>query len=201
MTQDEMKALLKNAWLEVFQVSDVTDDTDFFEAGGDSILAVQLSVLLVQKGVKLDLADVFTGSTFGKIAEKLTETAPIHIPESMLAGGISSASQVPEQFASEWKGSVDFKSVANGADVTEQEEDEGIDEALVGVHSAEEALAIVLEGVIPNFDRQEDFFAQGLTSLDVAKIVARCKKAGYPLELKDVYINSTFDELLEVMKK
>ena len=200
MTQNEMKELLRSAWLEVFQVSDVTDDTDFFEAGGDSILAVQLSVLLVQKGVKLDLADVFTASTFGKIAEKLTETTPIHIPESMLAGGISSASEVPESFASEWKGSKDFESTSGGNATSNESDDDPADEALAGVHSAEEALTIVLEGVIPNFDKQEDFFAQGLTSVDVAKIVARCKKAGYSLELKDVYINSTFDELLDVMK-
>ena len=187
MTQDEMKNLLKSAWLEVFQVEDVSDDTDFFEAGGDSILAVQLSVLLVQKGVKLDLADIFTASSFGKIAERLTETIVIEIPENMLAGGISSASQVPEQFASEWKGS--------------KSTEEGVSEVGESEHCAEEVLSNALQAVIPNFDKQEDFFVQGITSVDVVRIVARCKEAGYSLELKDVYINSTFDELLDVMEK
>ena len=34
MSQEEMKALLAEAWKEVFKVDEVSDDSDFFEAGG-----------------------------------------------------------------------------------------------------------------------------------------------------------------------
>jgi aryl carrier-like protein len=53
-----MKSLLQQAWSEVFQTDKVEDSDDFFEQGGDSIKAVQLSAWLIQKGVKLDLADI-----------------------------------------------------------------------------------------------------------------------------------------------
>ncbi len=59
MTKAEMKELLREAWKEVFETEEVSDDADFFEEGGDSIKAVQLSSWLVQKGVKLDLERFF----------------------------------------------------------------------------------------------------------------------------------------------
>ncbi len=89
MEASEMKELLKQAWKEVFQVEEVEDDADFFDAGGDSIMAVQLSAWLIQKGVKLDLADVFMTPVFGELAEKLVETAPVYIPEAMLTKEIA----------------------------------------------------------------------------------------------------------------
>ena len=51
MTKAEMKELFAQAWKEVFQVEEVSDDTDFFDAGGDSILAVQWAAGLIQKGI------------------------------------------------------------------------------------------------------------------------------------------------------
>ena len=89
MTKAEMKELFAQAWKEVFQVEEVTDDTDFFEAGGDSIMAVQLAAWLIQKGVKLDLVDLFTSATFGAIAEKLTEGEPMYVPEEMMTKEIA----------------------------------------------------------------------------------------------------------------
>ena len=89
MDKNEMKELLVQAWKEVFQVDEVTDDADFFDVGGDSIMAVQLSAWLIQKGVKLDLADVFMTPVFGELAEKLTETKPVYIPEAMLTKEIA----------------------------------------------------------------------------------------------------------------
>lgn len=32
MKQEEMKELLRQAWVEVFHTEEVTDETDFFEA-------------------------------------------------------------------------------------------------------------------------------------------------------------------------
>ena len=73
MSLEERKELFREAWKEVFHVDDVTDDTDFFEAGGDSVLAVQLAAWLSERGVRLDLMEIFQCLTFGRIAETLTE--------------------------------------------------------------------------------------------------------------------------------
>ena len=55
----DKKELLIQAWKEVFDVDEVAEDADFFEEGGDSIKAVQLSSWLMVRGVKLDLAQIF----------------------------------------------------------------------------------------------------------------------------------------------
>ena len=108
MTQAEMKDLLAEAWKEVFQVDTVEDDADFFEAGGDSIMAVQLAAWLIQKGVKLDLVDIFTASTFGAMAEKLTEGKPMYVPAEMMTKEIAAKemgfSSVEEAQAAEKSG-------------------------------------------------------------------------------------------------
>ncbi len=66
--------------------------------------------------------------------------------------------------------------------------------------SPEEALLGVMEGLLPNFNKDEDFFAQGLTSFDTIKMVTRCGEAGYQLDLKDIYMYSNFDELVQHLK-
>ena len=77
-----------------------------------------------------------------------------------------------------------------------------IDKAKVAqrTQTPEEALMQVMKGILPNFDKDEDFFAQGLTSFDTVKMVTRCGEAGYQLELKDIYMYSTFDELVQHLK-
>ena len=68
-------------------------------------------------------------------------------------------------------------------------------------HSAEEVLDHVLSGLLGDgYSRTEDFFEQGLTSFDVVKMVTRCGEHGYALRMQDVYMHSTFDELLGCMK-
>ena len=322
MTQEEMKELLAEAWKEVFQVEEVSDDADFFEAGGDSIMAVQLSAWLIQKGVKLDLADIFTASAFGEIAEKLVETEPVYIPETMLTKEIAAAEmetsdrektkeEQKEAASQSGTDTADTKSSASTANQNSKDPNvpgwnpfafmgaqqvctpEGNqqtsapmggqpmwnpmggpqiaptmwgpmgspqfaapmygtlvwvpvwvplggvpmtpppmtpppmtppqfqkylshplekpvdDPNVIKINKAklaekkqtpEEALMQVMKGLLPNFNKDEDFFAQGLTSLDTVKMVTRCGEAGYQLELKDIYMYSTFDELLEHLK-
>lgn len=89
MNQEKMKELLKEAWKEVFQTKTANDDDNFFEIAGDSIKAVQLASWLAQKGVKLDLKNIFTAQTLGKIAETLTETEPMYVPEKLLTKEIA----------------------------------------------------------------------------------------------------------------
>jgi aryl carrier-like protein len=68
-------------------------------------------------------------------------------------------------------------------------------------HSAEEVLDHVLGGLLENgFNKTDDLFEQGLTSLDTVKLVTRCAEHGYSLSMQDIYMHSTYDGLLECMK-
>ncbi len=68
-------------------------------------------------------------------------------------------------------------------------------------YSAEEVLDHVLSGLLKDgYNKQDDLFAQGLTSLDTVKMVTRCNEHGYALSMKDIYMHSTYDELLDCMK-
>lgn len=84
MTKTEMKDLLREAWKEVFDTEEVSDDADFFKEGGDSIKAVQLSSWLVQKGIKLDLGKIFYTPVFSQLADTLEETDPMYVPDQLM---------------------------------------------------------------------------------------------------------------------
>ncbi|MCR5138487.1 MAG: acyl carrier protein [Oscillospiraceae bacterium] len=371
MTKEEMKVLFAQAWKEVFQVDEVADNSDFFESGGDSIMAVQLAAWLIQKGVKLDLVDLFTSGTFGAIADKLTEGEPMYVPEEMMTKEIAAKemgfNSVEEAEAAEKAGMgapamnpmgdqqacnpVGGQQVCNpmgsqqacspmgnqqacnpmgnqqvcnpmggqqvcnpmgsqqvcnpmggqqvcnpmggqqvcnpmggqqvcnpmggqqvcnpmggqqvcnpmggqqicnpmggqqvcnpmggqqvcnpmgGQQVCNPSEnvvdplsmippqirkyisrpvDQPIENPNVikinkvklgeKVNAPEEVLTSVLQGLLSNFDPSVDLFEQGLTSLDTVKMVTRCAEAGYELQMKDIYTNSTFDALVKCMK-
>ena len=68
------------------------------------------------------------------------------------------------------------------------------------IKTPEQALHDVLIGLLPNFDVNADLFEQGLSSLDTVKIVTRCAEAGYEIDMKDIYMHSTFAELVKCMK-
>ena len=84
MKKTEMKELLRKAWKEVFETEEVSDDADFFEEGGDSIKAVQLSSWLIQKGIKLDLGKIFYTPVFSELSDTLEETDPMYVPDQMM---------------------------------------------------------------------------------------------------------------------
>ena len=84
MNDLEKMELMKQAWKEIFEVEDVPDDADFFEDGGDSIKAVQLSSWLLQKGLKLDLGKIFYTPVLSQMAETLEETDPVYVPDELV---------------------------------------------------------------------------------------------------------------------
>ena len=84
MDNEKKLELLRQGWKEVFEVDAVPDDADFFEAGGDSIKAVQLSAWLLQKGLKLDLGRIFYTPVFSQMAETLEETDPVFVPDQLM---------------------------------------------------------------------------------------------------------------------
>ena len=67
-------------------------------------------------------------------------------------------------------------------------------------HTAEEVLDHVLSGIFKKeYSKTEDLFEQGLTSLDTVKMVTRCGEHGYALSMQDIYMHSTFEELIKCM--
>ena len=313
MKSEEKISLLKQAWKEVFGVDEVADDADFFDDGGDSIKAVQLSSWLVQKGIKLDLGKIFYTPVLSDMAETLEETDAMYVPAELLTkdvmqqklnevmqesssnqaaddqqicdpetmqqvnaaddqqicdpqleprvyGGMTSLKMMrsmlklmitqqqtvlqmmeimaemitppvtkspmgnmPGQYfvPDKWMGnnnpfmkqpSGDMKAkvqkamepyISRKADKPiEQPNVIEINKAKVAkpVKSAEEVLEHVLSGLLKNgFNKTDDLFEQGLTSLDAVKIVTRCGEHGYAVKMQDIYMHSTFDELVKYM--
>ena len=355
MKPEEKITLLKQAWKEVFGVDEVADDADFFEEGGDSIMAVQLSSWLVQKGVKLDLGKIFYTPVLSDMAETLEETDAMFVPEELLTKDIMQKKldevmqepsspqgdddqQICDPETMEQEGTAPDQQICDpetmqpsaaafdqqlcdpemmkpsGAALNQQicdpeagrglppqaygnmtsqkmmgamlklmiaqqqtvlqmmeimadmiappagrrvrppmkrnmpgaffrppvgagknkpfmqqlpdEKKEkmkkamapyisrkvdqpieqptviGIAKAKVNkpVRSAEEVLEHVLSGLLKKgFNKTDDLFEQGLTSLDTVKIVTRCGEHGYGVKMQDIYMHSTFDELVKCM--
>ena len=348
MKSEEKISLLKQAWKEVFGVDEVADDADFFDDGGDSIKAVQLSSWLVQKGIKLDLGKIFYTPVLSDMAETLEETDAMYVPAELLTkdvmqqklnevmqesssnqaaddqqicdpemmqqvnaaddqqicdpetmqqvnatdgqqicdpetmqqvnaaddqqicdpqleprvyGGMTSLKMMrsmlklmimqqqtvlqmmeimaemiippvtkspmgnmPGQYfvPDKWmennnpfmkkqpSGNMKAKVqkamepyISRKADKPiEQPNVIEINKAKVAkpVKSAEEVLEHVLSGLLKNgFNKTDDLFEQGLTSLDAVKIVTRCGEHGYAVKMQDIYMHSTFDELVKYM--
>ena len=327
MELNKKKELLKQAWKEVFDVKDVADDADFFEEGGDSIKAVQLSSWLIQKGIKLDMGKIFYTPVLSDMVETLEETDAMYVPnqlmtkelirekyDEVMSGKMAPSDNAGEGAADEQicdpnmmnaavKGSVDeqicdpnmMNIVGMGAAVdqicdpnmtnvgpmvgqniilkmfklmiTQQQTviqmmeliaemvagpaanrkpvmsggisgpgafmqnmpadkkaafqkimsaysvkktDSPIEKPnVIEIHkakvakptkSAEEVLEYVLNGILKNgLNKSEDLFEQGLTSLDTVKLVTRCGEHGYSIKMQDIYMHSTFEELVKCM--
>ena len=334
MNDLEKMELMKQAWKEIFEVEDVPDDADFFEDGGDSIKAVQLSSWLLQKGLKLDLGKIFYTPVLSQMAETLEETDPVYVPDELVTKELvgskinnimknmnskgepapaatpvqneqvcdpdampSKAVQkdneqicdpdsmpqkggypgIGQNFAAQFMPQRGFAWQANDPEFTmmitmfqtllQQQQvmlqmmqvmltrmtppvqsffpgfptqkpkkmkphiPEEAKEALrkqmekyqthtvekpiekpnvIGIkpakvtkpeYSAEEVLDHVLSGILKNgYSKTKDLFEQGLTSLDTVKMVTRCGEHGYSLSMQDIYMKSTFEELVKCMK-
>jgi aryl carrier-like protein len=66
--------------------------------------------------------------------------------------------------------------------------------------SASEVLTYVLNGLLPGFEKDKNLFEQGLTSLDVMKIVTRCGEYGYQIDMATIFLTPTFEEIVAEMK-
>jgi acyl carrier protein len=61
---------------EILGVPELSGDTNFSEAGGDSITAARLVVEVEERwGVRLDMSDVFTASTVNMLHAGIREAA------------------------------------------------------------------------------------------------------------------------------
>ena len=58
----------------------------------------------------------------------------------------------------------------------------------------------MLNGLLPGFEKDKNLFEQGLTSLDVMKIVTRCGEYGYHVDMETIFLTPTFEGILAGMK-
>ena len=70
-----MDSKLLTVWSQVLDVdpSDLDEDTNFFEAGGDSVAALRLVAAAQAVNIAVDIEDVFNHPTLGKLASKCQE--------------------------------------------------------------------------------------------------------------------------------
>lgn len=72
----ETEKALKDIWRELLPVSSLKKDVNFFEAGGDSLLATKLLVRLREElGAELTLVEILEQNTLGRMAALIEEKA------------------------------------------------------------------------------------------------------------------------------
>lgn len=85
---------LTNAWSSVLETSDLHPSDDFFERGGNSLLAVRLGRLLRQAGYSLPAREIFANSGF---AGMLASLRPLAVSADMHMASRDQAPASPEQ--------------------------------------------------------------------------------------------------------
>ncbi|MEK2491110.1 phosphopantetheine-binding protein [Kitasatospora purpeofusca] len=65
----DVNSRLAALWTELLGCEDVTEDTDFFESGGTSVVAVYLAAEIQdQLRIEIDAIEIVTHRTFGELA-------------------------------------------------------------------------------------------------------------------------------------
>jgi amino acid adenylation domain-containing protein len=67
--RDDVEKLLHETWKEVLHVEDVGIHENFFNIGGDSLLAIQVVVHLKSQGIEISLREIFEWPTISTLAE------------------------------------------------------------------------------------------------------------------------------------
>jgi len=69
-----LEATIANVWSEVLRVEPVGADSDFFDLGGNSLVAVQLITQLRRAtGIRLPMRALFEASTVGELAARVEQ--------------------------------------------------------------------------------------------------------------------------------
>ncbi|MFD7646083.1 phosphopantetheine-binding protein [Streptomyces albidoflavus] len=70
---DDLAAVIAGSWCAVLDVPEVTEDDDFFELGGDSIMVTRIvSHLRRELGVEVDMVQVWETPAFGEFRDAVT---------------------------------------------------------------------------------------------------------------------------------
>ena len=78
-----MDLTLRKVWSQVLDIdgSDLNEDTNFFEAGGDSVAALRLVAAAEAMDLSLSIEDVFNFPTLGALAQNCQEAGHVSQPE------------------------------------------------------------------------------------------------------------------------
>lgn len=61
---EKIEEIIQGIWIEVLEYDKIGLDDDFYEKGGDSLLAVKLLELIRERvGISLEIADIFSYTT------------------------------------------------------------------------------------------------------------------------------------------
>ena len=74
LAQNEKEQIILDAFGEVLSAQKISTQDNFFEIGGDSIKAIQISSKIASKGYKIDIKDIFRASSIQELAHYLTKT-------------------------------------------------------------------------------------------------------------------------------
>ncbi|UCH92480.1 MAG: amino acid adenylation domain-containing protein, partial [Candidatus Aminicenantes bacterium] len=77
----EIEKRLADAWQEVLGIEEIGIDEDFFEAGGDSIKAIQVSARLLQYGLKMEISDLLANPTIKQLGQYIKRTDNCRVPD------------------------------------------------------------------------------------------------------------------------
>jgi acyl carrier protein len=67
-----VRDVVRELWKNLLEIDDITDTDNFFDLGGDSLLAVEFTSAIEDAlGVEYDLGDFFDAPTLGEVVSAL----------------------------------------------------------------------------------------------------------------------------------
>jgi len=84
---NEVEKILLEVWQEVLGLKNIGVTDNFFEIGGDSIKAIQVSSRLLKSGLKLDIRDLFANQTIRQTA-KTIKTPDRKVLQEVVTGSV-----------------------------------------------------------------------------------------------------------------
>lgn len=85
--RNKVEKHLVNIWREVLGVGSIGIDDNFFNLGGDSIKAIQVSARLLQYGYKVDIKDIFTFPIIKQLSVKVRDEK-VSISQEIVEGDV-----------------------------------------------------------------------------------------------------------------
>ncbi len=88
---DETEQVLAQLWSELLNIplANVSTDTSFFEAGGDSILSIQLVARAAQQGIHFNVKTLFAAQTIQQLARAASTGSQTDAPQTAITGELS----------------------------------------------------------------------------------------------------------------
>ncbi len=86
--RDLLETQVADVWKDLLGVHEVSIDDDFFELGGDSLLAVEMTIRLEKAcGVNVPMQDMLAELTIAKLAAAIVDGDSTHAPVAQLQAG------------------------------------------------------------------------------------------------------------------